>query len=164
MENTDTNISDPVTSHQRRVTYNPDISATVAMKQAAGTLLYRYGPDGLEVLLVHASGAYNRRAPWSIPKGEVDAGETDVEATARRETEEETGVRPESLVPLGNMTYTKSRKQIHCFTGPAPSGSEPKPASWEVDRAEFVPLAKARELLHPEQCVFLDRLAEKRFL
>ena len=40
------------------------------MRQSAGTLLYREGPEGLEVLLVHPSGAYNRRAPWSIPKGE----------------------------------------------------------------------------------------------
>jgi predicted NUDIX family NTP pyrophosphohydrolase len=29
-----------------------------------------------------------------------------------------------------------------------------------VDRAEFVPLARARELIHPEQAVFLDRLLE----
>jgi hypothetical protein len=27
-----------------------------------------------------------------------------------------------------------------------------------VDRAEFVPLAQARTLLHPDQVVFLDRL------
>jgi len=40
------------------------------MKQSAGTLLYRQGPDGLEVLLIHPSGNYNRKAPWSIPKGE----------------------------------------------------------------------------------------------
>ena len=39
------------------------------MKQSAGTLLYRQGPEGLEVLIVHPSGAYNRKAPWSIPKG-----------------------------------------------------------------------------------------------
>ena len=62
------------------------------MKQSAGTLLYRQGPDGLEVLIVHPSGAYNRRAPWSIPKGEPDPFETDLEITARRETWEETGV------------------------------------------------------------------------
>ena len=37
------------------------------MKQSAGTLLYRVGPCGTEVLLVHPSGAYNRKAPWSIP-------------------------------------------------------------------------------------------------
>ena len=62
------------------------------MKESAGTLLYRRGAGGaLEVLLVHASGNYNRKAPWGIPKGLVDPGETP-EQTARRETLEETGV------------------------------------------------------------------------
>jgi len=38
------------------------------MKESAGTLLYRHTPDGLEVLLVHPSGNYNRGKPWGIPK------------------------------------------------------------------------------------------------
>ncbi len=130
------------------------------MKESAGTLLYRDGPDGREVLLVHPSGAYNRRAPWSIPKGVPNAGEDDLEATARRETLEETAVRPGPLVSLGSMEYRKSRKRVHCFAGPAPADADPRPASWEVDQARFVPLAEARDLLHPDQCVFLDRLRD----
>jgi predicted NUDIX family NTP pyrophosphohydrolase len=129
------------------------------MKQSAGTLLYRHGADGLEVLLVHASGPYNRRAPWSIPKGEPGEDE-DLEATACRETQEETGVTPGSLQSLGSMIYRKSRKQVHCFTGPAPADAAPKAASWEVDQARFVPVAEAYQILHPDQCVFLDRLKE----
>ena len=128
------------------------------MKQSAGTLLYRDGPEGLEVLLVHASGPYNRRAPWGIPKGEPDEGENDLEATARRETREETGVETGELVALGDMVYRKSRKRVHCFAGPAPAGAAPRPTSWEVDRAEFLPLDKARQVIHPDQAVFLDRL------
>ena len=128
------------------------------MKQSAGTLLYRDGADGLEVLLVHPSGSYNRRAPWSIPKGEPDEDESDLEQTARRETREETGVEVEALVPLGYMDYRKSRKRVHCFAGPAPAGATPKPASWEVDKACFLPMNKAREAIHPDQAVFLDRL------
>jgi predicted NUDIX family NTP pyrophosphohydrolase len=131
------------------------------MKESAGTLLYRQGPQGLEVLLVHPSGAYNRRAPWSIPKGVPDSEEADLEATARRETEEETGVRPGPLTPLGFMDYRKSRKRIHAFAGPAPAEVAPRPTSWEVDQARFVPLAEARDLLHPDQGVFLDRLVEQ---
>jgi predicted NUDIX family NTP pyrophosphohydrolase len=126
------------------------------MKQSAGTLLYRQGAEGLEVLLVHPSGNYNRKAPWSIPKGEPD--EDDLEHTARRETLEETGVAAGELIDLGHIDYTKSRKRIFCFAGPAPAGAEPRCASWEVDQACFVPLARARELLHPEQAAFLDRL------
>jgi predicted NUDIX family NTP pyrophosphohydrolase len=132
------------------------------MKRAAGTLLYREGAQGLEVLIVHSSGNYNRGKPWSIPKGEPDAADADLEATARRETLEETGVAVAgALAPLGKMKYTKSGKEIHAFAGPAPADAAPRCASWEIDQARFVPLAEARRLLHPEQVVFLDRLAEK---
>jgi predicted NUDIX family NTP pyrophosphohydrolase len=129
------------------------------MKESAGTLLYRKGPTGLEVLLVHASGAYNRKSPWGIPKGVPDPGE-DLEAAARRETEEETGVRAGELRSLGHIDYSKSRKRVHCFAGPAPADAAPRSASWEVDRAEFIPMGRARELIHPDQVAFLDRLEE----
>jgi predicted NUDIX family NTP pyrophosphohydrolase len=131
------------------------------MKQSAGTLLYRQGPTGLEVLLVHPSGNYNRKAPWGIPKGEPDDDETDLEVTARRETWEETGVQAGSLINLGSIIYRKSRKTVHCFAGAAPPDAEPRPTSWEVDQARFVPLAEARKLFHPDQLPFLDRLVEQ---
>jgi predicted NUDIX family NTP pyrophosphohydrolase len=127
-------------------------------KVSAGTLLYRRGEDGLEVLIIHPSGAYNRRAPWGIPKGLPDAGETDLELTARRETLEETGVAAGPLVPLGFIDYQKSRKRVFCFAGPAPPDVAPHTASWEIDRAEFVELGRARQMLHPDQSPFLDRL------
>ena len=61
-----------------------------SMKQSAGVLLYRatgQNPSAggaLEVLLVHPSGYYNRRAPWSIPKGLPNAGESSRLRAARR--------------------------------------------------------------------------------
>jgi predicted NUDIX family NTP pyrophosphohydrolase len=129
--------------------------------ESAGTLLYRTGAGGtVEVLIVHPSGAYNRKAPWSIPKGLPDAGET-LEAAARRETIEETGVAVTGpLVALGHVDYTKSRKRVHAFAGPAPDDAAPRCASWECDKAEFVPVDRARALLHPEQAPFVDRLIE----
>jgi predicted NUDIX family NTP pyrophosphohydrolase len=131
------------------------------MKRAAGTLLYRHGDQGLEVLLVHSSGNYNRGKPWSIPKGEPDAADADLEATARRETFEETGVDVTGpLTPLGTMKYQKSGKEIHAFAGAAPTDAAPRCASWEVDQACFLPMDEARRRLHPEQVVFLDRLEE----
>jgi predicted NUDIX family NTP pyrophosphohydrolase len=129
-------------------------------KQSAGTLLYRQGESGIEVLLVHPSGPYNRRAPWSIPKGVPDDGEADLERTARRETLEEVGIMPGELVSLGYVEYKKSRKDVHCFAGPAPLDAGPRPASWEIDQARFVTLEEARELLHIDQAPFLDRLIE----
>ncbi|HEV3137233.1 MAG TPA: NUDIX domain-containing protein [Pirellulales bacterium] len=129
-----------------------------AMTQSAGTLLYRDHDGQLEVLLVHPSGNYNRHKPWSIPKGLPDEGES-LEDAARRETLEETGVIAGPLEPLGSIEYTKSRKQVHAFAGPC-DGGVPRCASWEVDCAEFVPIERARELLHPDQGPFLDRLEE----
>lgn len=126
-------------------------------KFSAGTLLYRQGTEELEVLLVHPSGNYNRRKPWSIPKGLPDEGEP-VEQAARRETLEETGVQAGPLVSLGSTILERSRKQIDCFAGPAPAEAAPFTASWEVDQACFVPLSQARQVLHPDQVVFLDRL------
>jgi predicted NUDIX family NTP pyrophosphohydrolase len=130
------------------------------VKESAGTLLYRQGDNGIDVLLVHPSGNYNRHKPWSIPKGIPDPDETPMDA-ARRETIEETGVVAGELVDLGFIDYTKSKKRIYCFAGPAPVGAEPRCASWEVDQACFLPLERAREVLHPEQVAFLDRLVEK---
>ncbi len=75
----------------------------------------------------------------------------------RRETLEEAGVTAGELLPLGSIEYRKSRKQVHAFAGPAHDAA-PRPASWEVDRAEFMSLAKARKRLHPDQQPFLDRL------
>jgi predicted NUDIX family NTP pyrophosphohydrolase len=127
------------------------------VKQSCGVLLYRHSDSGLEVLLVHPSGNYNRNAAWSIPKGVPDEGE-DLEAAARREALEETGVVAGELTPLGYIDYTRSRKRIYCFAGLAPSGAQPRCASWEVDKAEFLPLAEARRLIHNDQLAFIDRL------
>ena len=128
------------------------------MPVSSGTLLYRRVGDCLEVLLVHPSGNYNRKAPWSIPKGIPDADE-DLESAARRETAEETGVVAGNLVPLDAIVYRKSRKRVHGFAGEAPADAAPRCASWEVDRAEFVSLDEARRLIHPDQVPLLDQLA-----
>ena len=86
-------------------------------KLSSGTLLYRYVGEAIEVLLVHPAGNYNRRAPWGIPKGAPDPDEA-LEATARRETWEETGLTIEGpLVDLGFVDYTRSKKRVHGYAG-----------------------------------------------
>src|SRR5262245_44578901 len=129
------------------------------MKESAGTLLYRRTEAGLLILLVHPSGNYNRHAPWSIPKGIAEAGES-LEDAARRETFEETGVGPAGpLIQLGSIVYTKSRKRVHCFAAEA-SADSPSCASWEIDSAEFLEIEEGRRRVHPDQRPFLDRLVE----
>ena len=57
--------------------------------------------SGLEVLLAHPGGPFWRGkdlAAWTIPKGEYAADEEPLSA-ARREFEEETGIRPEGIHP-----------------------------------------------------------------
>jgi len=123
--------------------------------ESAGTLLYRRANGKLEVLIVHPWGPYNRRAPWSIPKGRTNPGE-DVETAARRETREETGVEAGRLHSIVDLA--RSRKRIHGFAGPAPEDAAPRGDQKEVDEAKFVAIDRARFLLHPAQVTFLDRL------
>ena len=127
-------------------------------KLSSGTLLYRYVGEAIEVLLVHPAGNSNRRAPWGIPKGAPDPDET-MEDTARRETREETGLDyTEPLTDLGYVDYTRSKKRVHGFAGKAPDGASPRCASWEVDKAEFIEITRARRIIHPDQAALLDRL------
>lgn len=127
-------------------------------KLSSGTLLYRFIAGTVEVLLVHPAGNYNRRAPWGIPKGAPDPDEG-LEETARRETLEETGLAVVGpLVDLGHVDYTRSKKRVHAYAGPAPEGALPRCASWEVDKAEFIEITRARRIIHPDQAALLDRL------
>ena len=127
-------------------------------KLSSGTLLYRRVDGALEVLLVHPAGNYNRRAPWGIPKGAPDPDEA-LDATARRETLEETGLDVQGpMVDLGHVDYTRSKKRVHAFAAPAPDGAAPRCASWEVDKAEFIEITRARRIIHPDQAALLDRL------
>src|SRR5262245_19348553 len=72
---------------------------------SAGLLLFRRKPE-LEVFLVHPGGPFwsgKDAGAWSIPKGEYTGSEEPLTA-ARREFEEETGLRPEGrFISLGEV-------------------------------------------------------------
>jgi len=147
--------------------------------RSAGILLWRDGDAGREVWIAHMGGPYWARTQeraWSIPKGLVDEGEEPLDA-ARREFAEEMGVPAPDLdyVELGEYRYS-SGKLLTVFaadgTGfdPAEVRSDTFELEWpprsgrmqsfpEIDRAEWVPVARARELLVAAQAPMLDALS-----
>jgi len=152
-------------------------------KRSAGLLLYRRAGRALELLLVHPGGPFWARrdaGAWSIPKGEVDAGEEE-HACALRELEEETGAAfrdagLDALLPLGEVRQ-KSGKVVSAWAlegdldADAIGCSTTFELEWpprsgrlqtfpEVDRAGWFALAAAREKLLPAQAPFVDRLAD----
>jgi predicted NUDIX family NTP pyrophosphohydrolase len=149
-------------------------------KVSAGLLLFRRRGDGVEVLLVHPGGPFwagKDAGAWSIPKGEVEHGE-DPLAAARREFEEETGVRIDDaavveLSPIrqrggkvvrawaieGDFDPASIRSNTFSMEWPPRSGRRAEFA--EVDRAEFFMLSEARKRINPAQVSLIDEL-EKR--
>jgi predicted NUDIX family NTP pyrophosphohydrolase len=149
----------------------------MAPAPAAGILLFRHGPAGLEVFLAHMGGPFWARKDahaWSIPKGEFAPPE-DALAAAKREFREEIGVdAPDAeYLPLGDVRYS-SGKVVAVFAAesdlevaevvsntfevewPPRSG---KLASFpEVDDARWIPLADARVKLVAGQLPALDAL------
>ncbi|HEV2817539.1 MAG TPA: NUDIX domain-containing protein [Allosphingosinicella sp.] len=148
------------------------------MAQAsAGILMWRRGAGGgIEVLLGHFGGPYWAKrdaGAWAIPKGLVEPGE-EAEACARREFEEELGVRPEGpLVPLGRIRQ-QGGKWVEAFalegdldadaiisnvfTVEWPPKSGRLQAFPEIDRAAWFPLGAARAKILPGQRPLLDLL------
>jgi 8-oxo-dGTP diphosphatase len=104
--------------------------------RAAGGVLRRVGPKGMEVLLVHRPSY----GDWTFPKGKAQPGESD-EETALREVEEETGLRASLGVELPSTRYRDSQgrdKVVRYWTMRPESGSfEPH---GEVDAIEWTPI------------------------
>lgn len=145
---------------------------------SAGLLMYRPAEQDLEVLLVHPGGPFwkNKDAgAWTIPKGEIAAGE-DPLAAACREFEEETGVIPRGpFIDLGEIRQ-KSGKRVLAwgFPGdcdPTAIRSNTFTLEWpprsgeyrefpEVDRARFVSAAEGCALINPAQVPFIERLVQ----
>lgn len=114
------------------------------MIRAAGGVVWRRGPAGTEVVVVHRP----RYDDWSLPKGKLHAGEGDVEG-ALREVEEETGLRAEVGPELPSTHYVdpRGRPKVVRFFAMEPVGGELAPAPPEVDEVRWLPIREAAGLL-----------------
>ena len=73
---------------------------------AAGGIVWRRSPVGVELLLVHRPG----HRDWTFPKGKLDPGET-LRQCARREVEEETGFVCSTDVRLSLVKYRDAQRR-----------------------------------------------------
>ena len=123
--------------------------------------------SGLEVWIGHMGGPFwarKQERAWSIPKGEAQPGESDLDV-ARREFAEEIGSPAPDVdyLELGTFRYS-SGKTLTVFAGeargfdPAQVVSNEFEIEWpprsgrmasfpELDEARWVPVVEARELL-----------------
>lgn len=147
----------------------------MAKKISAGLLLYRRRGE-LEVFLVHPGGPFWAKkdaGAWSIPKGEIGAGEEPLQA-AQREFLEETGF------PIGGefrpleLLKQSGGKSVHAWAveadcDPSELRSNLFSLEWppksgqtrefpEVDRAAWFTIPQAREKILKGQIGFVDQL------
>lgn len=150
--------------------------AAKAPNVSAGLLLFRRRGDALELFLAHPGGpfwAHRDDGAWTIPKGALNADEPLLDA-ARREFEEETGLRPTGpFLPLGSIRQ-KAGKTVHAWAwegdaDPARVTSNSMRTEWprgsgqwltfpEVDRCAWFDPATARVKLNAAQSELVDRL------
>jgi predicted NUDIX family NTP pyrophosphohydrolase len=147
-------------------------------KRSAGILLYRRGRTGVEVLLAHPGGPFWAKrdvGAWSIPKGEIAAGE-DALAAAKREFKEETGfgLAPEAdAQALGSFRQSGAKTvEVWAIEGdadPDKLASNTFRMEWpprsgryrdvpEVDRVAWFALPEAAQRLIKGQVAIIDAL------
>ncbi len=147
-------------------------------KVSAGLIMYRIKEHGPEVLLVHPGGPFWKNkddGAWSIPKGQVDEGESVAELleVAKREFKEETGFEP--VLPFtfigavrretdgktvdvwafkGDCDPTKLKSNTIVIDWPPRSGKQIEIP--EIDKGNFFTIEMARKKLHPYQAPIMD--------
>lgn len=145
-------------------------------KRSAGLLVYKVEAGAVRVFLVHPGGPFWRNkdaGAWTIPKGEVAAGEESL-AAARREFREETGrdIAGDfvALTPIrqagGKIVEAwavaadidASNVVSNSFEMEWPPRSGRRQSFPEVDRAQWFAPDEARVRINKGQVALLDEL------
>lgn len=148
------------------------------MKRSAGMVLWRQLPGrDIEVLLGHMGGpfwAHKDAGAWTIPKGEIEAGEEPLDV-ARREFHEEIGVPvPDGeLIDLGEVRQAGGKNvcawAVEGDLDPMTAVSNTFELEWppksgrlqsfaELDRVAWFDLASAAQKIVVGQRPFLERI------
>lgn len=113
---------------------------------SAGGVVYRRGPDGVDVVLA-ARRTRRGDLAWGLAKGGIEANESSEEA-AVREVREETGIEAEIEASLGETRYfyvwedVRIRKTVHFFLMRA-TGGDPNDRDDEMEDVQWFPLERA---------------------
>ena len=133
------------------------------MQKTCGFFIINENDD---ILIVHPT--YAKKDMWSIPKGRMDRGETELE-TAYRELKEETNINLLNyvgrIIPLGTCKYSH-RKKVLCgfafeydglITDKLKCNMLVKDKFPEVDKFKWVSFKKAFTLIHYTQQELLQK-------
>jgi predicted NUDIX family NTP pyrophosphohydrolase len=150
----------------------------MTIRTSAGILLYRLRSGRLEVLLGHPGGPFFGRkdlGSWSIPKGMRGPEDEGLEATARREFQEETG-HPAPAGPLLDLGFVRQKggKTVYAWAAegdldPARATSNMIEIPWppftgrvktfpEIDRVAWFDPEEARQRIKEAQIPLVERL------
>jgi 8-oxo-(d)GTP phosphatase len=149
----------PMPDHDHHRHPGPALSVVGAI-EAAGVVVWRQGPSGPEVLLIHRP----RHDDWTLAKGKREPGE-EMPETAVREVVEETGVRPVLGRRLKTVHYEvggrPKRVEWWVAAEPARAGAGTRfVPNDEVDQVGWCPLAQAYERLsYADDAGVLDEFA-----
>jgi predicted NUDIX family NTP pyrophosphohydrolase len=149
------------------------------LNKSAGILMYRRISSSIEVFLIHPGGPFWAKkdaGAWSIPKGQIDEGESPLDA-ARREFKEETGFSAGDdfieLEPVkqkggkivlawaaeGSIDANALKSNTFSMEWPPRSGRQTEFP--EVDKGAWFSVEQARAKINPAQCGFIDSLLSK---